>query len=102
MKQLQEYYNYLNKNKNAIIEEMEKEEARKMAEKMKFDAEEARKRDEAERKRLKEEEDRLIEQKRKEEEEKIKAIDKELDEDNAIPLPSTGMAEINNFGNNNL
>ncbi len=37
-------------------------------------------------------------QKRKEEEEKIKAIDKELDEDNAIPLPSTGMAEINNFG----
>ena len=72
VKQLQEYYNYLNKNKNAIIEEMEKEEARKMAEKMKFDAEEARKRDEAERKRLKEEEDRLIEQKRKEEEEKMK------------------------------
>ena len=72
VKQLQEYYNYLNKNKNAIIEEMEKEEARKMAEKMKFDAEEAKKRDEAERKRLKEEEDRLIEQKRKEEEEKMK------------------------------
>ena len=72
VKQLQEYYNYLNKNKNAIIEEMEKEEARKMAEKMKFDAEEARKKDEAERKRLKEEEDRIIEQKRKEEEEKKK------------------------------
>ena len=72
VKQLQEYYNYLNKNKNAIIEEMEKEEARKMAEKMKFDAEEAKKRDEAERKRLKEEEDKLIEQKRKEEEEKMK------------------------------
>ena len=72
IKQLQEYYNYLNKNKNAIIEEMEKEEAKKMAEKMNFDAEEARKKDEEERKRLKEEEDKLIEQKRKEEEEKIK------------------------------
>ena len=72
IKQLQEYYNYLNKNKNAIIEEIEKEEARKMAEKMKFDAEEARRKDEEERKRLKEEEDRLIEQKRREEEEKMK------------------------------
>ena len=72
VKQLTEYYNYLNKNKNAIIEEMEKEEARKMAEKMKFDAEEAKRKDEQERKRLKEEEDRLIEQKRKEQEEKMK------------------------------
>ena len=72
VKQLQEYYNYLIKNKNAIIEEMEKEEAKKMAEKMNFDAEEAKKKDEEERKRLKEEEDKLIEQKRKEEEEKRK------------------------------
>ena len=72
VKQLQEYYNYLNKNKNAIIEEMEKEEAKKMAEKMKFDAEEARRKDEEERKRLKEEEDKLIEQKRKQEEEERK------------------------------
>ena len=72
VKQLQEYYNYLNKNRNAIIEEMEKEEARKMAEQMKFDAEEARKKDEEERRRLKEEEDRLIEQKRKQEEEELK------------------------------
>ena len=30
VKQLQEYYSYLNKNRNAIIEEMEKEESRKM------------------------------------------------------------------------
>ena len=37
---------------------MEKEEAKKMAEKMKFDAEEARRKDEEERKRLKEEEDK--------------------------------------------
>ena len=51
---------------------MEKEEARKMAEKMKFDAEEARRKDEEERKRLKEEEDKLIEQKRKQEEEERK------------------------------
>ena len=72
VKQLQEYYNYLNKNKNAIVEEMEKEEARKMAEKMKFDAEEAKRKDEEERRRLKEEEDKLIEQKRKQEEEERK------------------------------
>ena len=72
VKQLQEYYNYLNKNKNAIIEEMEKEDARKMAEQMKFDAEEAKRRDEEERKRLKEEEDKLIEQKKKQEEEELK------------------------------
>ena len=72
VKQLQEYYNYLNKNRNAIIEEMEREEARKMAEQMKFDAEEARKKDEEERRRLKEEEDKLIEQKRKQEEEELK------------------------------
>ena len=72
VKQLQEYYNYLNKNKNAILEEIEKEEAKKMAEKMKFDAEEAKRKDEEERRKLKEEEDRIIEQKRKEEEEKMK------------------------------
>ena len=72
VKQLQEYYNYLNKNKNAIIEEMENEDAKKMAEQMKFDAEEAKRRDEEERRRLKEEEDRLIEEKRKREEEERK------------------------------
>ena len=72
VKQLQEYYNYLIKNKNAIVEEMEKEEARKMAEKMKFDAEEAKRKDEEERRRLKEEEDKLIEQKKKQEEEERK------------------------------
>ena len=74
VKQLQEYYNYLNKNKNAIIEEMEKEEARKMAEQMNFNAEEARRKDEEERRRLKEEEDKLIEQKRKQEEEERKKM----------------------------
>ena len=72
VKQLQEYYNYLNKNKNAIIEEMEKEDAKKMAEQMNFNAEEAKRKDEEERKRLKEEEDKLIEQKKKQEEEELK------------------------------
>jgi hypothetical protein len=74
VKQLQEYYNYLNKNKNAIIEEMEKEEARKMAEQMNFNAEEAKRKDEEERRRLKEEEDKLIEQKKKQEEEERKKM----------------------------
>ena len=57
-----EYYNYLNKNRNAIIEEMEKEEARKMAEQMKFDAEEARRKLEE----LRRYYDSLLEKKRQE------------------------------------
>ena len=43
------------------------------------------------------EESREAIQKRKEEEEKIKLMDKELDDDNALPPASTGMVEINNF-----
>ena len=72
--QLLQYYNELLKDKNAIIDALNKEEQQNIAEQMGFDKEEALKKDEEERKKLKEEEDKKIEEKKKEEEEKAKAL----------------------------
>ena len=75
IKKLKNYYEELLKQKNAIIEEINKEERRKIAEKMHFNEEEAKRRDFEERKRRKEEEDKRIEEKRiKEEEERKQKI----------------------------
>ena len=72
--QLLQYYNELLKDKNAIIDALNKEQQQKIQQEMGFDKEEALKKDEEERKKLKEEEDKKIEEKKKEEEEKAKAL----------------------------
>ena len=73
IQKLKQYYEELLKQKNAIIEEINKEERKKISEQMHFNEEEAKRRDEEERRRKKEAEDRRIEEQRmKEEEEKKK------------------------------
>ena len=69
---LTEYYNSLLRDKNAIIEELNKQEAKKLAEQMNFDPEEAKKKELIEREKLKKEEDEKIAKKKLEEEEKQK------------------------------
>ena len=73
IQKLKKYYEELLKQKNAIIEEINKEERKKIAEQMNFNEKEAKRKDAEERKKKKEEEDRKIEEQRiKEEEEKKK------------------------------
>ena len=71
IQKLKKYYEELLKQKNAIIEEINKEEKKKIAEKLNFNEEEIKRKDAEERRKKKEEEDRRIEEQRlKEEEEK--------------------------------
>ena len=70
--QLQDYLNELQKDKNAIVELLNKEEKNTIAKELGYDAQEALKKEEEERKRLKEEEEKKILEKQKEEEEKQK------------------------------
>ena len=72
IKKLKEYLTELIKDKNAIIEALNKEEQKKLSETINFNAEEAIKKAEDERKKLKEEEDKKIEEQEKEKEEEIK------------------------------
>ena len=73
IQKLKKYYEELLKQKNAIIEEINKEERKKIAEQMHFNEEEAKRKDAEERRKKKEEEDRKIEEQRlKDEEEKRK------------------------------
>ena len=69
IQKLKKYYEELLKQKNAIIEEINKEERRKIAEQMNFNEEEEKRKDAEKRKKKKEEEDRKIEEQRKKEEE---------------------------------
>ena len=71
---LYQYYQELIKDRNAIIQALNDEQKDKVAEKMDFDAEEAKKKEEEERKKLKEEEDKKIIEKQKEEEAKKEAM----------------------------
>ena len=71
IQKLKKYYEELLKQKNAIIEEINKQERNKIAEKINFNEEEVKRRDLEERRKKKEEEDKRIEMQRlKEEEEK--------------------------------
>ena len=72
IKKLKEYLTELIKDKNAIIEALNKEEQKKLSETINFNTEEAIKKAEDERKKLKEEEDKKIEEQEKEKEEEIK------------------------------
>ena len=73
IQKLKIYYEQLIKQKNAIIEEINKEERKNIAAQIHFNEEEIKRRDAEERRRKKEEEDRRIEEQRiKEEEEKSK------------------------------
>ena len=72
VQKLKQYYEELLKEKNAIIEELNKEERRKIAEQMHFNEEEAKRKDAEERRKQKEEEDKRIEEQRKKEEEEKK------------------------------
>ena len=73
IQKLKTYYEQLIKQKNAIIEEINNEERKKIAEQIHFNEEEIKRRDAEERRRKKEEEDRKIEEQRiKDEEEKSK------------------------------
>ena len=69
IQKLKQYYDELLKQKNAIIEELNKQEKKKIAEQMNFNEEEIKRRDAEERRRQKEEEDRKIEEQRKKDEE---------------------------------
>ena len=71
---LYQYYQELIKDRNAIIQALNDEQKDKVAEKMDFDAEEAKRKEEEERKKLKEEEDKKIIEKQKEEEAKKEAM----------------------------
>ena len=71
-KQLEEYLNELQKDKNAIVDLLNKDEKNIIAKELGYDAQEALRKEEEERKRLKEEEETKILQKQKEEEEKKK------------------------------
>ena len=86
IKKLKEYLTELIKDKNAIIEALNKEEQKKLSEKMNFDAEEAIKKTEDERKKLKEEEDKKIEEQEKEKEEQMKRKVKKISINN-IEIP---------------
>ena len=73
IQKLKIFYEQLIKQKNAIIEEINKEERKNIAAQIHFNEEEIKRRDAEERRRKKEEEDRRIEEQRiKEEEEKSK------------------------------
>ena len=86
IKKLKDYLVELMKDKNAIIEEINKEEQKKLAEKINFNAEEEIKKVEEERSKLKEEENKIIEEKEKEKEELIKAKVKKISVNN-VEIP---------------
>ena len=84
---LNSYYQELLKDRNAIIEALNNEQQKKLADEIGFNAEEALKKEEEERKKLKEEEDKKIEEKKKKEEEESKKLTKVVSVDNVqIPL----------------
>ena len=72
IKKLKEYLTELIKDKNSIIEALNKGEQKKLSEAINFNADEAIKEVEKERNKLKEEEDKKIEEQTKEKEEEIK------------------------------
>ena len=86
IKKLKDYLTELIKDKNAIIESLNKEEQKKISEKMNFNAEEAIKKAEEERNKLKEEEDKKIEEQEKKKEEEIKGKVKKISVNN-VEIP---------------
>ena len=86
IKKLKEYLTELIKDKNAIIEALNKEEQKKISESINFNAEEAIKNAEKERNKLKEEEDKKIEEQEKEREAEIKGKVKKISVNN-IEIP---------------
>ena len=86
IKKLKDYLTELMKDKNAIIEALNKEEQKKISQTINFNAEEAIKRAENERKKLKDEEDKKIEEKVKEKEEQIKGKIKKISVNN-VEIP---------------
>ena len=78
IKKLKEYLTELIKDKNAIVEALNKEEQKKISQSINFNAEKAIKEAEDERKKLKEEEDKKIEEQVKEKEENIKGKTKKI------------------------
>ena len=83
---LNSYYQELLKDRNAIIEALNNEQQKKLADEIGFNAEEALKKEEEERKKLKEEEDKKIEEKKKKEEEESKKLTKVVSVDN-VQIP---------------
>ena len=86
IKKLKEYLTELIKDKNAIIDTLNKEEQKKLAETLNFNADEAIRKAEEERIKLKEEEDKKIEEHTKEKEEEIKGKVKKISVNN-IEIP---------------
>ena len=86
IKKLKDYLTELIKDKNAIVEALNKEEQQKLSETMHFNTEEAIKKAEEERHKLKEEEDKKIEKKEKEKEETIKGKVKKISVNN-VEIP---------------
>ena len=86
IKKLKDYLTELIKDKNAIVEALNKEEQKIISEKMNFNTEEAIKKAEEERNKLKEEEDKKIEKQEKEKEEKIKKKVKKISVNN-VEIP---------------
>ncbi len=86
IKKLKEYLTELIRDKNAIIEAINKDEQKKLSEKMNFNEEEAIKKVEEERKKLKEEEDKKVEEIEKEKEDMIKGKVKKISVNN-VEIP---------------
>ena len=86
IKKLKEYLTELIKDKNAIIDTLNKKKKKKLAETLNFNADEAIRKAEEERIKLKEEEDKKIEEHTKEKEEEIKGKVKKISVNN-IEIP---------------